>query len=147
MKARGKTVPAGDLEEVKQEFAQWRKGRRHRTPIPQALWAAAVNLSKQYSVNHISKALHLNYTDLKKRFQQARTNKLQSTPEPDAGGMAVPARQGTAFVELQAEQTLWAGGCVMEVVNPDGGRMRIEAQGGSSYVLVELGKAFMGKGQ
>ncbi len=135
MKAREKSKPPRDLEEVKEAFSEWRKERKHRTPIPQALWDAAVNLSSQYSVNHISKTLHLNYTDLKKRFQRARSDKSLSL---------LP---GATFVELGANQPLWSGGSVIEMVKPEGFRMRMQVQGESSYVLLELGKSFMSKGQ
>jgi hypothetical protein len=142
MKAREKSGQGQELEEVKQAFAEWRKERKHRTPIPRALWDAAVKLSRQYSVNHISKALHLNYTELKKRFQRPRSGKSLSNSESRRIDMP-----GATFVELEANQPLWSGVSVIEMVKPDGCRMRMQVQGESSYVLLELVKSFMSKGQ
>ncbi|MBW1729154.1 MAG: hypothetical protein JRJ62_16645 [Deltaproteobacteria bacterium] len=46
------------LAEVCDRFKHWRQTRKsRREPVPQQLW--------QYSINEISRALRLNYTDLK----------------------------------------------------------------------------------
>lgn len=66
MKQKVKTGCQSRLNDVKQAFSEWRKKRKHRTPIPPVLWDAAVNLSREYSINQISKALHVNYTAFKK---------------------------------------------------------------------------------
>ena len=60
------------LEEVCQQFEYWRQTREKRCPIPEKLWQAAESLYPEYSLYHISKALRLNYTDLKQRFEQKR---------------------------------------------------------------------------
>lgn len=57
------------MEELRNQFETWRKTRQQRAPIPDALWRAAVSLSKDYSILQISKALRLNYNDLKKHTQ------------------------------------------------------------------------------
>ena len=51
------------LEEVRDKFESWRKIKRnHREPIPKDLWQAAADLARKYSVNTVSKELHLSYT-------------------------------------------------------------------------------------
>ncbi len=55
------------LEAVQELFDRWRKDKRGRDPIPDALWEAAVLLSAKHSINEISKQLRLNYNDLKAR--------------------------------------------------------------------------------
>jgi hypothetical protein len=50
----------------------WRKDKRGRDPIPDALWEAAVLLSRKHSINEISKQLRLNYNDLKARAKGHR---------------------------------------------------------------------------
>jgi hypothetical protein len=54
---------------------------------------------------------------------------------------------GATFVELEAHQPLWLGVSVIEMVHPDGCRMRMQVQGESSCVLLEMGKSFLSKGQ
>ena len=59
---------APTLEQVRQRFESWRQRRKKRTRIPQNLWqAAVVTLSEEYSICHLSKALRINYTALKKK--------------------------------------------------------------------------------
>lgn len=58
-----------NLAQVRDQFENWRKTRQKRTAIPEALWDAAVSLSKDYSTLQISKALRLHYTTLKNRIQ------------------------------------------------------------------------------
>ncbi|MBW1959619.1 MAG: hypothetical protein JRI63_14035 [Deltaproteobacteria bacterium] len=54
------------LAEVCDRFKHWRQTRKsRREPVPQQLWQAAVQLAGRYSINEISRALRLNYTDLK----------------------------------------------------------------------------------
>jgi hypothetical protein len=60
-----------DLEEVQQQFAVWRVGRKRGASIPAALWEGAVSLCADHSPCKISRALHLDYKVLKKRFQSA----------------------------------------------------------------------------
>lgn len=131
MKTSKHLGPPLALEEVKQAFSKWRKAKRHREPIPQPLWDAAVTLSSQYSVNHISKVLRLNYNDLKRRFQLAQSDQSLSTrPRP-------------AFIELDANQSLSPVTSVIDLLHPDGSRMRIHVEGASATWLLELGKSFM----
>ena len=59
------------LEEVQRRFERWREGRKRGTPIPAALWEDAVRLCADHSLYKISRALHLDYNVLKKRFQPA----------------------------------------------------------------------------
>ena len=66
------TIPAlpSLLESVRYQFEKWRETRKNaREPIPKDLWAAAISLCNQYSINHVAKSLHINYTTLKKMVQ------------------------------------------------------------------------------
>lgn len=135
MKTSKQLGPPLVLEEVKQAFSKWRKVKKHSDPIPQPLWDAAVNLSDQYSVHRISKVLHLDYSDLKRRFRLAQSGQsLLTRPRPN-------------FVELDAHQTLSPVTSVIDMVNPDGFMMRMHVQGASSSWLLELGRSFMEKGK
>ena len=58
------------MERVRQRFERWRATRRphRRSPIPPALWAAAVALARHHGLYSTARTLHLDYTALKKRF-------------------------------------------------------------------------------
>ena len=74
-------VPANrsyNLEEVRDQFEHWRRSREKRSVIPDALWQAAILLFPKYSFCQISKALRLNYTDLKHRVEAHRSSFEQS---------------------------------------------------------------------
>jgi len=57
------------LEEVQQLFEEWRRHKKRRDRIPEALWKAAVFLSGDLSINQISRLLHLNHTALRDRVR------------------------------------------------------------------------------
>ena len=67
------TTRNSELEIVRQQFEAWRNGRSKRTePIPEKLWQGAADLCKSYSINKVSRLLHLSYADLKKRVLRAK---------------------------------------------------------------------------
>ncbi|MBI5588980.1 MAG: hypothetical protein HY881_00710 [Deltaproteobacteria bacterium] len=56
------------IENVRQQFQNWRSTRNRREPIPDHLWEAAAALCRVHSISHVSQCLKLSYTDLKKRL-------------------------------------------------------------------------------
>jgi hypothetical protein len=104
------------LEAVQELFDRWRKDKRGRDPIPEALWEAAILLSTKHSINEISKQLRLNYNDLKTR----------------AKGRHVP--DSTAFIEFAGLSSVQY---IIEMERP-GERMKITG----SCNVVELVREF-----
>jgi hypothetical protein len=129
-------VPANKnltLEEVRDQFKHWRKSREKRSAIPDALWQAAILLFPKYSFCQISKALRLNYTDLKHRVEAHRSTFEQSAvPEP-------------AFVELGLSGPIHPAECIVEMEDQKGAKMRMHFKGEAGLDLLELGKAFWRK--
>ncbi len=130
------------LEEIREQFETWRKTREKRTTIPDALWEAAISLSSQHSLCQISKALRLNYSDLKHRVQSSQSF-LQSSPVIDS-----------AFIDLGLKAPILPVECIVEMENQNGGKMRICFKGEAPdhrcgifdrLDLLELGKVFWGK--
>ena len=117
------------LEEVQEQFRNWRKTRKKRTTIPKDLWQAAVELTQYCPIYTVSKALGLSYTDLKKRIQSSRA-KVFSSPSPVA-----------TFVELDLKQTI-PGRCVVEMETPRGARLKMDFMGKVGIDLLKLTKAF-----
>ena len=135
MRRKESITPAlrASLKEVKIQFEAWRSMRKGREPIPDALWEAAASLRQDYSTHQISKALHLNYNDLKKRVQ-----KLDTVSPPGA-------QSRSAFVELDFGRSILPTECIVEMEEPDGAKMKVHIKGGVDFDLLGLTKAFLGK--
>lgn len=121
------------VEAVCQRFEYWRQTREKRCPIPEELWQAAESLYPEYSLYHISKALRLNYTDLKQRFE-----KKQSTIIP-------PPIDSTGFIEVNLDSQIPPPECLVEMEDPYGAKMRMHVKGGIELDLLELGRIFLSK--
>ncbi len=70
--AKKKSKEKQSLETVQAQFSDWRKNRKKRGRIPESLWDAAVSLADGFSINELSKALHLNHSCLKDRIETIR---------------------------------------------------------------------------
>ena len=131
-------IPAlpSPLESVRYQFEQWRRTRKNRRErVPENLWSAAVGLRKQYSVNQISRALRLNYSDLKKRISEENVySKRKRISVSD-------------FVELDWQSGFCASECLIEMEDAYGSKMRMRFKGRADLDLLELGKAFWSKGK
>jgi len=127
--SKGSTTLAPDMEEVRLRFESWRKNRTKRTRIPQSLWDAAVSLSGEHSISHLSKVLRVNYTALKKQV----VNSKDSLPKPLP---VFPA----SFFELPVPEPLPES--TIEVARSDGAVMRMQLKGITSSDLLALGKSF-----
>ena len=133
-----KNIPAlpSPLESVQYQFEKWRETRKkRREPIPENLWVEATRLCNHYSVNRISRALHLNYTDLKNRIP---------------GQKLVPKKKklsSSTFVELEWPGSFPTAECVIEMENGSGSKMRMSFKGRADLDLLELGKAFWARGK
>ena len=112
MRIRTAPMPLA-TERVRQRFERWRRTRTpRRSPIPDALWAAAVALARQHGLYATSRLLRLDYTALKKRM-------------PAGDRTVAPAPASPTFVELTPAPGPWAA-CVIEIESPCGGRMRVQ---------------------
>jgi hypothetical protein len=117
---------AADIDEVSNHFKQWRQTRQGREKIPQELWDSAARLASKYSVNRVSKALHISYEQLRKRLGNVN----------DAGK--------TSFVELGVESLLSPSQCIVELEKADGSRMRLTVGNEHAVEVIGIGKAFCG---
>ena len=81
---------SGRVRQAQAGIEKWRKTRKKRSPMPAALWDAAVELAQSDGVYPISRALKLNYQSL-----QCRVSIASSATRPWTG-----APRG--FVELSS---------------------------------------------
>ena len=118
------------LKQVQAQFETWRKTRKSRGLIPEALWTAAISLAGPYSLHQISKGLRLNQTSLKERVKASRN----VTPEDAAQ---------TAFIELPPlNQSPISEEFSLDLENETGAKMSIHVKGLAGIDLLSLTKAF-----
>jgi hypothetical protein len=125
------------LEVVRHQFEAWRKRRRCRSRIPEALWEAAVGLCRERSICEVSQSLRLNYNGLKNRTPKARDK-----------GLAVGKRSDLSFVKLDLGAPIVPSECLVEMEAPNGAKMRMSFRGSPrGFDPVELGRAFWRQGR
>lgn len=112
------------MQEVAQQFEQWRSSHSGRRPIPEALWSRAAGLARQYGVFRTATVLRLDYSKLKRQMAPAKT--------------AVPPPTPT-FVEFLAAQPS-ACECIIELEGARG-KMRVEWKGATPPDLCGLSRA------
>ena len=116
MTARPTASAPASMERVRRRFERWRNTRTsRRSPIPDALWTAAVTAARRHGLYATSRSLRLDYAVLKKRMHAAA----------ERVGAAAPT-----FVELAPLPPLTSAcDCVIEIEAPGGGRMRVQVKG------------------
>jgi hypothetical protein len=110
-----KNSPTFDsLQKLALRFQEWRKGHAPRSRLPEALWAAAVEVAGQRGLFRTARTLRLDYASLKKRVQGRRRPAAQTATAP------------AAFVELLAPAGSLGADSLIELENARGSRMRIQ---------------------
>ena len=128
MRTRTTPVLSATLDGVHREFATWRRTRRPRSPIPEPLWALAVERAREAGVHATARRLRLNYYALKERVASAGRPRAIGAP---------------AFVELVPTGVRPAGAaeCLIELEDPRGATMRIALKGLEPPDLAALSRA------
>ena len=125
------------LEVVRNQFEVWRKRRRCRIRIFEALWQAVVDLCREYSICEVSRSLRLNYNGLKNRVTRAWDRSPAVGQGPDLN-----------FVKLDLGAPITPSECLVEMEAPNGAKMRMTFRGVLRDVdPVELSRAFWRQGR
>ena len=124
-------LPAS-LEALRLRFERWRRSRTARSRIPDPLWASAVQAAERYGLHRTTTALRLDYYTLKKRVEDAATDR-----EPDREVAAT-------FLELPAPVSASASECVLELEDSGGAKMRVHLKGGAVPDVTALARSFWG---
>jgi len=95
---------------LKRRFSLWRLHRAKGTHIPEDLWEAAIDAARKYGVWRVSEKLRVHLNSLKRRLEE--------------GPQAATGRGPLHFVEIP--------GCVVELQDREGLRLRIEFRDGQS---------------
>lgn len=122
-----------DLSEVRQLFTIWRTTRSYRSRIPAELWEAAASLAGQYSIHQISRELGLNHTALRDQVA-SRT-----------GGNTITTAPQACFLEIPPLQPFALPGCLVEMENQHGEKMRMHFSGEVGLDLVAVSQHFWGR--
>ena len=129
--------PGESLEQLGLRLKRWREARVRGQRIPRELWAAAVDMARQFGVQPVAKGLRVDYKRLKRRVQ-------------GVGGVA-PAgkidtrKVDTRFVEMVVSPPSAAPGrceCTVELENAQGAKMRVQLSGNALGALNTLCNAF-----
>ena len=132
MAPKNSLIRRPSLSEVKKQFKIWRRTRKSPRPIPEQLWEAAVGLTANHSISHISKELVVDYSALKKRVL---------IKKKDGADKMSP----TGFIELNLEPPAAVSECIVEMQDLLGSKMRMHFRGKTDFDLLELAKAFWRK--
>jgi hypothetical protein len=123
------------LEEIRERFENWRRRKKKGSRIPKSLWQAAVELSKDHSILQISRALRLNYNDLKHRVHG-----MEKTAVPSPGCC-------TDFVELDFGASILPSECAVEMEASNGAKMKMYFKGQQKgFDVVALSRVFWRQG-
>ena len=126
-----KALPAS-LEALRRRFERWRRSRTARSRIPDTLWTSAVQAAGRYGLHRTTKALRLDYYSLKKRVEDAATDR-----EPDREAAAT-------FLELPTPVSAGASECIVELEDSGGAKMRMHLKGGAVPDVTALVRSFWG---
>ena len=118
-------VPAA-MRKVYRRLERWRSQRTGRDRIPESLWAAAGALAREHGVNPVSRALHLEFNELKR---------VTKAGQPNPRKRAVPA-----FVELIAPHISAGRVCMVELEGRRG-KLRIELKEAAATEVAAISRA------
>jgi hypothetical protein len=133
MSKKKQPAPSRSLGDVKEQFKTWRRTRKRFEPIPEKLWAAAVDLTAQHSISQISKELVVDYSALKRRMPIKKKDAAASDNPP-------------GFIEVNLEPSAALSECIVEMQDRLGSKMRMHIRGQTDLDLLELAKVFWTKG-
>lgn len=121
------------LAQVQPALAAWRRRRRHREPIPEAIWRALTSLARDYGVSPVAQALGVNYTSLKSHLVASAT-----VPSSGSGTGAAP------FVEVPMAGWPQAPQWVIELADRHGSKLTLRLSPGDPTTALVLAQGLWG---
>lgn len=77
-----KNAPIGEeFLELRHRLAEWRKDHSRRTPLPDEIWIAAVELARRHGVYRTARSLPIDYAGLRERLNVAAPRTTLARPE------------------------------------------------------------------
>ena len=94
-----KSAPIGEeFLELRHRLAEWRKDHSRRTPLPDDIWTAAVELARRHGVYRTARSLPIDYVHLRKRVNGATPPTTVARPE--FVEVLMPPAQAAACIEV-----------------------------------------------
>ncbi len=124
-----------ELEQLQQQFAEFRSTQPVRSRLPEPLWASATELAARYGVHQTARALHLDYVGLKRRVESQKRPKRKRTASsssstPTFVELVGPAAATVALYRIEVEATP--------------GKLRLELPTLEASGLTNIIRAFLG---
>ena len=117
------------IVQLQRQLDQFRSAQPHRAKIPEGMWQAAVELSRQHGLYAVAHPLRLDYVALKRRLEGV--TKLEKKKK----------RTSPRFVELIAAHPA-AAECLIEFESKSGSKMRIQWKGSGTPEWASLLRAW-----
>lgn len=126
------------LAQTRERLARWRAQHGGPgIPVPEALWAEAVEVARMVGVDATARALRLNRSRLVARMTTATV-----VADGEAGGEV-----DGGFVELEAWRLGRPSRTVVRLEGRDGERLQVEIGAGAAIDLAALAEAFWRRGR
>ena len=115
------------------KLSEWREHRGHGQRIPEALWAGAVKAARRHGLHPISRALKLDYYQLKRRLGDG-----EEVAGAASNGEAV-FEELTAMAARSSEPR-----CVVELEKGNGAKLRVSVSDAATVDWCRVKEAFLG---
>lgn len=134
--ARSKSALPADIEAVRKRFEAWRARRERGARIPRELWDEAERLAAKHGVFKTARSLGLDYMAVKRRITIA-------VPSDRAPAKSPVVRGQSRFVEVTPPCGPTGHGCVIELEDESGAKVRIRLPRGDAAELGAFARAFL----
>ena len=136
----GRSRPCGSakrMQQVRARIERWRQTRAKRSPMPEALWEAAVELARSEGLHPVARGLQVSYQSLKARVAAASAGSQRATGTP------------RGFVELSGPLLLAPAPSapVLELVDRRGAKLTIRLPAEHDLDIERLAVRVLGCGR
>ncbi|MBW1688315.1 MAG: hypothetical protein JRS35_25030 [Deltaproteobacteria bacterium] len=139
MRGTRRRAASGRVKQVRGRIEQWRKTRAKRSPMPEPLWDAAVQLAQADGVYPIARALQVSYQSLKYRVALASKESCRA-PAGFVELTPIPASPAPASGSAPGGET------VLELSNRGGATLTIRFPAERELDVERLAAAFLHRG-
>ena len=95
---RKKAPISEEFLQLRARLAEWRKSHPRRSPLPEEIWEAAVELARRHGLYRTARALPMDYGKLRKRVKVSAP--LPAAARPEFLEVLVGPEQSGACVEV-----------------------------------------------
>ncbi len=78
---RQKSPIGEEFLDLRARLAEWRKSHPRRSPLPEEMWAAAVELARRHGLYRTARALPIDYANLRRRLNVVSPSPVVARPE------------------------------------------------------------------